>query len=278
MTGTYIVATDLSARSDLAIRRATWLAERHGAKLILCHIVDDAAPPEIAVQAREAALTSLARFTGSLSDKVDFEIRVEAGDPTADILALVAEAKPDLLILGTHRARPFLDTLRETTAQRIVRLSNCPVLMVADRTDHAYDHVLAATDFSPASAAAITLAQQLAPSARITPVHAFHVPYTGLMTYGGQGIDDVTASFQLEATEDNARWRDAIPLPDSCEPTVIAPGSVTDVLAELLASTGASLITAGAHGRVGQGRALLGSVATDLLRQPPCDVLIARPA
>ena len=277
MTASFIVATDLSARSDLAIRRATWLAERHGARLILCHIVDDAAPPDIAAAARDAALSALARFTGSLSDKVDFEIRVEIGDPTADILALVAAEAPDLLILGTHRPRPFLDALRETTAQRIVRLSGCPVLMVADRVDHAYDHVLAATDFSPAATSAITLAHHLSPEAPITPVHAFHVPYTGLMTYGGQGIDDVTASFRLEATEEDTRWRDATALPDTCRPTVIAPGSVTQVLAGQLVATGASLITAGAHGRVGQGRALLGSVATDLLRQPPCDVLIARP-
>lgn len=278
MTATYIVATDLSARSDLAIRRAAWLAERHGAKLILCHVVDDAAPPEIAAQARDAALSALARFTGSLSDEVEFELWVDFGDPTADILSLVAQEAPDLLILGTHRPRPFLDALRETTAQRIVRLTTCPVLMVADRVDHAYDHVLAATDFSPASTAAITLASKLAPNAPITPVHAFHVPYSGLMTYGGQGIDDVTASFKLESAEDEARWRDATPLPEACGPTVIAPGSITQVLADQIAATGASLIAAGAHGRVGQGRALLGSVATDLLRQPLCDVLIARPA
>ena len=278
MTETYVVATDLSPRSDLAIRRAVWLAERHDARVIVSHVVDDAAPLEIVETARDAARTALDRFTASLSDKVSFDIRVEVGDPTADILALVAKQSPALLILGAHRARPFLDALRETTAQRIVRLSGCPVLMVADRVDHAYDHVLAATDFSPASTAAISLAHHLAPSAPITPVHAFHVPYSGLMTYSGQGIDDVTASFRLEATEDDTRWRDATTLPDACGPTVIAPGSVTQVLSEQLAATGASLITAGAHGRVGQGRALLGSVATDLLRQPLCDVLIARPA
>jgi len=277
MPKTFIVATDLSARSDLAIQRAIWLAERQGDKLNVYNVVDDAAPPDIAAQARDAAHAALDRFTTNLSGKVTCEIRVDIGDPTADILSLVAAEAPDLLILGTHRPRPFLDVLRETTAQRIVRLSACPVLMVTDRVDHAYGHVLAATDFSPAATAAITLAHDMAPEAQITPVHAFHVPYTGLMTYGGQGIDEMTASFRLEAAEDDTRWRDRSPLPEACGPTVISPGSVTQVLADQLAATGASLITAGAHGRVGQGRALLGSVATDLLRQPPCDVLIARP-
>ncbi|MGI3184324.1 universal stress protein [Nioella aestuarii] len=278
MSKSFVVATDMSPRSDRAIRRAIWLAEHHDARLIVCHVVDDAAPPEIAASAHDAAVTLLNQFTKSLSDKVDITIHAQYGDPTADILALVAQNDPTLLILGTHRPRPFLDAVRETTAQRLVRLTACPVLMVSDRVDHAYDHVLAATDFSPASTAAITLALHLAPKAQITPVHAFHVPYSGLMTYGGQDMDEMTASFRLEATEDEARWRDEIALPDACGPTVIAPGSVSQVLAAQLAATGASLITAGAHGRVGQGRALLGSVAADLLRQPPCDVLIARPA
>ena len=37
------------------------------------------------------------------------------------------------------------------------------------------------------------------------------------------------------------------------------------------------LIAVGAHGRVGAARAILGSLATDLMRDPPCDLLIARP-
>lgn len=277
MTATYLAATDMSPRSDLALRRAAWLAERTGARVIVAHVVDDAAPAEIAAQAREAAQIALQRFTETLSDSVAFDIRVDIGDPTADIVTLVTDEAPDLLVVGTHRPRLFLDSLRETTVQRLVRLTACPVLMVSDRVDHAYDHVVAAADFSPASTAAIHLAHQITPKAGITPVHAFHVPYSGLMAYSGPGIDDVTASFLQEAVEDDARWRDATALPDTCGPTVIAPGSVTQVLAGQLAATGASLITAGAHGRVGQGRALLGSVATDLLRTPPCDVLIARP-
>ena len=277
MTATYLAATDMSPRSDLALRRAAWLADRHGARVIVAHVVDDAAPMEIAASLRDAAHAALERFTASLSGNVSFDIRVDFGDPTADIVALVAAEAPDLLIMGTHRPRPFLDALRETTVQRIVRLTASPVLMVADRVDHAYDHVVAASDFSPASAAAIHLAHQIAPEAGITPVHAFHVPYSGLMAYGGQGIDDVTASFQLEAVEDDARWRDSTPLPPTCHPSVIAPGSVAQVLADQIKATGATLVTAGAHGRVGQGRAILGSVATDLLRMPPCDVLIARP-
>lgn len=276
MTGTYVAATDMSPRSDLALQRAVWLAERHGARLIVAHVVDDSAPLEIANAVREARIAVLGRFMKSLTDKVEIELRVDFGDATADLVAMIEVARPDLLIVGAHRPRRFLDDLRETTVQRLVRLSACPVLMVADRVDHGYDHVIAATDYSPSSAAAIRLAGKLAPEAWVTPVHAFHVPFSGLTGASSGGTDDIAAAFHLEAVEGDSRWRDRELLPKTCGATVIVPGSVLQALADQIKATGASLVTAGAHGRVGQSRALLGSVATDLLRQPPCDVLIAR--
>ena len=278
MPGTLLATTDLSARSDLALRRAMRLARERGARLIVAHVVDDAPPPAIAEAHRDAARATLERFLESLSDGVETELIVAFGDPTADIVALVETRRPDLLVMGTHRTRPFLDALRETTAQRIVRLTECPVLMVRDRDDHDYAHVIAATDFSPGSSAAIRLAADLSPGARITPVHAFHVPYSGLVATTPEGANEVEKSFRIEAVEQEARWRDREVLPEGLGPTTIQPGSVLQVLEAEVRRTGATLVTAGAHGRVGGIRAILGSVATDLLRMPPCDVLIARPA
>ncbi len=277
MTNTYIAATDMSARGDRALRRAFRLAEQNRARVIVCHVVDDAPPPDIAADLQKASRAALERFVAEIQGTVETEIRVEFGDPTADLVALVQSQQPDLLIMGTHRPRPFLDALRETTSQRVVRLTNCPVLLVTDRVDHDYDEVVAATDFSPGSTAAILEAASLAPEAEIHPVHTFHVPFTGLMTASGQGIDEMELSFRGEAEEDNQRWRDIAPLPAQCSETLILPGSVIMTLTQNIHSSGAHLVTAGAHGRVGQGRALLGSVASDLLRMPPCDVLIARP-
>lgn len=277
MTETYLVATDMSARSDRAVRRAFRLARQNGAGVIVAHIVDDAPPPDVAARHLEASREALDRFVGRLDLHDRAEIIVKFGDPTADIIELVRTRRPGLLIMGTHRPRPFLDALRETTAQRIVRMTNCPVLMVRDREDHDYEQVIAATDFSPAATAAIEQAAQLSPGARILPVHAFHVPYGGLMTASQGGTDEIAASFRLEAQEADARWRDTTTLPESCGATSILSGSVMAALEQEIARIGATLVTAGAHGRVGAVRAILGSVATDLMRMPPCDVLIARP-
>ena len=54
-----LVATDLSTRSDRAVDRAFALAEQHGAKLTLTHIVDSELPEEMIDGLREKALGRL---------------------------------------------------------------------------------------------------------------------------------------------------------------------------------------------------------------------------
>ena len=270
-----LVATDMSARSDRAVRRGVELAARHNAAVSVLSIVDDAGPEALTAQMVASVTAELRRFVASLPGGDAHEVIVGAGDPTAALIERVRTMGPDLLVLGRHRERPFLDTIHETTAGRLVRLTACPVLMVSDRVDHPYDRVLAATDFSPAASAAITLAHDLAPQAGIDPVHAFHVPYDGVLSRVGGG-GDIAASFRAEAEEADATWRARHVLPGICGRTRILPGSPLEVLSTETRATGAALICAGAHGRVGQGRPILGSVATDLMRFPPCDLLIAR--
>ena len=272
-----LVATDMSARSDRAVRRGVDLALRHKAKLSVLSIVDDAGPDALTAQMVTSTRAELRRFVASLPGGDAHEVIVLAGDPTAALVDRVRFLRPDLLVLGRHRERSFLDGIFETTAGRLVRLTSCAVLMVADRVDHAYGHVLAATDFSPAAAAAITMAHDLNPTATIDPVHAFHVPYDGVLSRVGGGTADIAASFRAEAEEADAAWRARHALPETCGATRVLPGSPLEVLSTQARETGAALICAGAHGRVGQGRPILGSIATDLMRLGLCDLLIARP-
>jgi len=272
-----LVATDMSARSDRAVRRGVDLALRHKADVSVLSIVDDAGPEALTAQMVTSTKAELGRFVASLPGSDAHEVIVIAGDPTATLVDRVRSLRPDLLVLGRHRERSFLDGMFEATAGRLVRLTSCPVLMVADRADHSYDRVLAATDFSPAAAAAIALADALSPGARIDPVHAFHVPYDGVLSRVGGGTTDIEDSFYAEAAAADATWRARHALPATCGATRILPGSPLEILSTQARETGATLIAAGAHGRVGQGRPLLGSVVTDLMRLAPCDLLIARP-
>ncbi len=273
---TILVGTDLSARSDRAVRRAVRLARDHGAALTVLTAVDDAMPDDMSETLRGKAQQTLDRFVASIAEGVDYRVVAQVGDPTKAILD--AAAAVDLLVMGVHRPRIFLDSLRETTMQRVVRLTGTPVLLVTDREDHPYARVIAACDFSPAATAALHLAHRIAPEARIEPLHALHVTYGGRVARDAQVHEELETAFRREAEATARAWEETTYLPrEAVAPCEIAIGSPLALLEARVAKGGVDLIAAGAHGRVGAAPALLGSLANDLMRDPPCDVLIARP-
>lgn len=277
MSATFIVATDLSPRSDRALRRAFRLARDQAARLIVLAVVDDATPLTIAEDQIARIRRSIEDKIADQGDGVACEVQVTHGDPTEDIVGAAKRESADLLILGTHRSRSFFDALHETTAQRITRLSASPVLIVVGSDETPYDRVMLATDFSPASGAAARLAARMAAGAPITPVHALHVPYQGMLSRTSSA-SALERSFRSEAAQEDRAWRGENQLPDGMGETQIVAGSPVMVFETHVDETGTPLIAIGAHGRVGQRRAVLGSVVTDLMRAPPCDLLICRPA
>ena len=55
---------------------------------------------------------------------------------------------------------------------------------------------------------------------------------------------------------------------------VMQEGTVHEVVLARVGQTSPDLLVIGTHGKTGLAHAVLGSVAEDLLRSPPCDVLI----
>ncbi len=268
-----LVATDLSERSDRALHRAVTLARDMDCPLVVLHVMDDAMPEDMADALRGKAEARLERQCAAVAEGVDCDLRVVLGDPTGQILKALGSDAPMLLVMGTHRPRPFLDGLRETTMMRIVRRGDCPALVVRDPGEARYETVLAACDFSPACDAAIDLAARIAPGAAIHPVHALHVPYSGMLAPSGGGVDAVAASFVQDAETRAAAWTP----PVATRPVRVVTGPAQAVLWREAESLSAHLICCGAHGRAGAAPALLGSLANDLMRESYCDVLIARP-
>ncbi|WP_299687138.1 universal stress protein [uncultured Tateyamaria sp.] len=272
-----LVATDMSPRSDRAVRRAFDLARTHGLPVTVLMVLDDAMPADLTDMLHAKAEMELDRFVATLGDGVAHDIVIRVGDPTHEILHYAHNDALCLLVMGIHRPRPFLDTLRETTMQRIVRRTSNPVLLVKDAVDHSYDKVVAACDFSPASTASLKLALSLNRHAKARLIHALHVPYSGMLGQTSAAAADLANAFHKEAVTQDVAWRATADLPAGAGKTEIMPGSPYPILCGLADCGDADLIAVGAHGRVGSARAILGSLSIDLMRDPPCDVLIARP-
>lgn len=273
-----LIASDLSPRSDRALARGIVLARAHACPVIVFTAIDSALPEDMASDMAERARARLAEQIDPLAkDDVQVTIETHVGDPGDDIIDRITRLEPRLLVMGTHRRRAFFDLVRETTMQRIVRQSDCTALLVADPAEARYQRIVLATDFSPAAASVLRAARDLvAEEAHVVAIHALHIPYAGQVARSPELMAELETSFRKDAIVADAAWRAAHDLSDIPE-TRIVTAPIRAVLEDQATRAPHTLLAVGAHGRVGANRAVLGSVAVDLLRSPPCDVLIARP-
>ena len=119
---TILVATDFSARSDRALLRASLIARKTGASLVLAHAVDADQPDRLIEADRAAASDLLAEAAATLrnDDGIDADWLVTIADVHEGVLAAADEASADLIVIGPHRSR-LKDVFVGTTAERLVR-------------------------------------------------------------------------------------------------------------------------------------------------------------
>ncbi len=278
---TILVASDLSARSDRALARAVLLADQHEAKLVVVHVVDEDLPAasanrqvEDAERLLHAALAELPEAAGLVS-----EVRVVVGEHYQAILAEGETAGADLVIVGQHRKDILLDLFRGSTGERIIRFGNRPVLVVKSPVSHRYVSVIAAVDFSPPSRQAIEVAVKLAPDADVKLVHAFDIPFRGLL-FGGASLEQLAKKHQQQFQEmveaQTREFLGTLSTPVALRQVIAREGGPEETVLAVVAETRSDLLVVGTHGRSGLGRVLLGSVAEAMLARAPCDVLAVR--
>jgi len=266
---TIIAASDLGVRSREVPGRALALADRLGARVLLVHATSPGAPALRTEDARRRLQIQLDET--AIPEGVEIEIRILGGRPELVIPDLAAEVGAVLLILGLHRVRRVLDLLRLTTMERITLRADTPVLIAHQPASRAYRTVLAATDFDPACAAALAAAARLAPDAEFHAIHALQLPLLDKLNL--DMVDSSRAMTQAEALRDAFLRMPG--LPAKLHQPEIIPGGVHEVLSFLMEDLDPDLLTIGSHS--GRDPGTLGNYARDLMREPPTDVLVAKP-
>lgn len=138
-----VVATDFSETSEAAMRYGRELVRRLGARLHVLHVADDVSaryaqdgavvlPPEIQADIESAAQIQLER---QLSDDDRRELAAVAvlrksNAPAETIVNYATAANIDVIVIGTHGRRGLAHLLLGSVAERVVRTSRCPVLVV----------------------------------------------------------------------------------------------------------------------------------------------------
>ncbi len=255
-----LVASDLSERSRPAVRRAVNLAADVGARLTVLHVLDEAIPDNLSQQVQVGAKTILSeQVAEDAGDRsIASEVTVVIGDAVETINEIIDKSDADLLIVGLHRRRRFLDQIRETTMEHLIRSSRIPVLLVAGDGAKPYADVLSGVDLSKVCAAALYRIPMVAPTGNLTLFHAHE------------------ASFSKEARRDYQTWKAMFPLPEGLPAPQFYEAAAGDALREMLDRKSYDLLAIGGHTRSNAGRYILGSFTSGLIRNPPCDLLVAK--
>lgn len=278
-----LCATDLSSRSDRALRRAATLAREAGAELVLLSVVDDDQPASLVASERREVSALLAELARAMPEMQGLQprLRVEAGDPFDAIMRIAEEEAADLIVMGEHRKRLLLDMFVGTTVERVMRRGRWPVLMVHRPAERPYRRVLAALDMSGPSAAALRAAVRLGFAERgtVTVFHAFQQPGRASLAMAGlpaEAIAGHVAATAVEARAEVDRYLaglgpDLGPRPPGI---VVAEGTPVEALREAADRLPADLVVIGTRGHGVIGRLVLGSVVEEALRTLECDVLV----
>lgn len=272
-----LCATDLTARSDGAVRRASLLAQHQNADVLFVHAVGETHAGRVLrmkIARSQAQLLSLAE-RAKKQGASGADVSVSVGTPIQAIVTAAHAWKPDVIVMARPRSRR-LDCVIGTTAERVIRGTHKPVLLVSTRGVMPYQNVVLATDLSKTSVqvARIAASMGVLQDAYTWIVHAFTPPYHGL----------ITPNVEEQVDAHRRHWRSVVSreLLEKLATEGVDPSRVEvfveaarpcDAIEESLRRSGSELVIIGTSRWFTLKRMLFGSVADQVFRRMSCDIL-----
>ncbi len=278
-----LVATDLGSRSDAAIARAHAIAQGLGAQLLLAHVVDLAKSARAVGRRRTRARLALDATSSELARLgSDVQTSVRTGRPHEVIADLAIEWDADLVVLGPCRRR-FGDSFRGTTAERVIRRAERPVLVVNRESAGPYENVLLAADLTRMSAgiAHVTKKLGLLEGAQAAVVHSLQHTRGAMLYLAGVSeseVDKYQQSVRELASGEIDRLLTSAGLNSArfaVFPQETSPFKAIERVADRI---GSDLVVVGTSRFPLFKRVFVGSVSNEVLRGIEHDVLLISPA
>jgi nucleotide-binding universal stress UspA family protein len=274
-----LVASDGTERSDGAVRVALARAAVTNAALEILTVSkwEPAGSPEgmrLWQEVNQARRGAQRRAVEAQLERITGKPRVHGvtvldGNPAYTISRVAVERRAALIVVGLGRHSLTDRLFSDETALQLARISRVPVLAVPeDAVGNAW-HAVVAVDFGELSDRAAQAAiDAVADQGIVELVHA--MPYIQEDPFSVQGQEPYErwTRAQLESLMDRL-----VVSPGVTVNRVVIRGRTAQAVLEYAKNVGADLIATGTHGRGFVARAVLGSVASTLLRGASCGVL-----
>jgi len=283
-----IAATDFSGPARHAVDRAALLAAQTGLTLTLMHAIPagrvaelqqwlGSSPPEALLH--DEVRVQLQELADELRAERSADVRTmhTVGDVTECILIEASTLDAALIVVGASGAGFLRRFVPGTTAERLLRRSARPVLLVRREAQERYRRVLVAIDFSPVSALLLETARRWAPQAQLVLLHAFEVPFASRLHLAG--IDDATMEHyrQFVRSEASRRLNEmarAAGLDEGAYEARVVEGDASRCIVQHEQEEDGDLVVLGKHGQSVVEDLLLGSVTLHVLSEGGTDVLV----
>lgn len=260
---TIVVPLDGSIASERALRPAHQLARATGATVELLSVL----PVTLWTSRVEEAERYLEKHVADEGFE-RFDVSVLTDQPTADAIVGAAAQEDAIVCMGTHGHAGITEVLLGSTADEVVRQSDQPILFIGPHCDSEWSlpdggNVVVAVDGSDASAEIVAPALEFAHQLGLRPY------VVQVVAVGADALSEVGYLHELaesRGSADDAQWE------------VLHGDSPADAIADYVRVLPAALVAAATHGRTGIARVTAGSVATRIVRESPCPVLVRRPS
>jgi nucleotide-binding universal stress UspA family protein len=283
-----LCATDFSAPARDAAERAALVAGETGASLTLLHVLPSSPLESVrqwlgaepAEQLQQQAQRELLQWADELTAARGARVvsQYASGSVPDEVERAAAALPADLVVLGARGAGFLRRLTLGTTAERLLRGTQRPVLVVRQCPREPYGHVLLALDFSPSSPLVIDLARRVAPHARPKLFHAWQVPFEEKLHFAGVAPSTITryrGEAQATATEKLYALADEAGLDRQSWDALLVEGAASQRLLEQEHEQAADLVVLGKRGQSATEELLLGSVTRHLIAEGTVDMLVA---
>lgn len=297
---TMLVAVDFSDASFQALEYGLALARRFNASVHLVY-VDERKPrftssvntPEL-FSDPAIELFSDREIAGRLENEVQrrFSIDLPAkdchfrtGKPSAEICAAAQKLDADLIVISTHGRTGLKHLTLGSTAEKVMRHANCPVLVVRQTNEPintkgegiALQKILVPVDFSECAREGAKYASVFAvrTGASLLLMHVYYPPdYTAAdATSVPPEWSQLVETARRNANDNLEEIVSLLPKGISAE-TEVTIGTPIDKLVEATARPDIDMVITSTHGYSGLRHSLIGSTAEQLVRLSHRPVLI----
>ena len=203
------------------------------------------------------------------SQGLSVDVRVETcqDDPASAIVAHAISERTDLIAMATHGRGGLKRLLMGSVTERVLRHSPVPLLACRPGSRmEGWTHVVG-LDGSPR---AETILDHLIPLTKLmgATLHLVHIEPVIPLVRSHEGGVDIESYLERMSTYLTSN---GIPVR-----TAIRSGSAGAGIVDYAEEVGAGLVALATHGRTGLSRALMGSVAEEVLRKGSCPILLRR--